>query len=122
MDIIKEKGTHINRHSDKILFERIGLLKFRMTGFMIGGLRRMMDDNEKILLLDPSGGPRLTSISDYHGWGATDMGEFNKKWKGMKIISFEFALKNDGILDGAILIECEYILDKVRWKKIKNPA
>lgn len=112
-----EKSTYLNRYSDKVTFKRIGLLKFEVTGFISSGLRQLRDTTaENLVSIDPSGGPRITA--KWEGVDPTDMGEFNKKWKGMKVVSIGFDINEFT----KIIIECEYILDKVKWKMIKNPA
>jgi hypothetical protein len=118
MDTIREKATYLNRHSDKILFKRIGLLEFEITGFMPGGLRTIRGElGTNIIAIDPPGGP-LISAHQENTWPSTDLGEFNKKWKGMKVVSINFDMTEFH----KIIMECEYILEKIKWKVIKNPA
>ena len=118
MGTIKEKATYLNRHSDKIIFKRIDLLKFQMTGFMPGGTRTIRGElGTNIIAIDPPGGPLISAYQE-RSWPSTDLGEFNKKWKGMKVIAINFDMTEFH----RIIIECEYILEKIKWKVIKNPA
>lgn len=118
MDIIKEKATYLNRHLDKIVFERVDLLKFKMTGFMPGGLRTIRGESgTNIIAIDPPGGPLISAYQE-RSWPSTDLGEFNKKWKGIKVIAINFSMTEFS----SIIIECEYLLEKIKWKTIKNPA
>lgn len=118
MDVIKERATYLNRYQDKIKFRRIGLLKFEMSGFLAGGVRQLQELDGRIISIDPSGGPSITA--KYEGMDyPTDMGQFNKKWEGIKVISVDL---NTTFMPSKIIIECEYILENIEWKKIKNPA
>jgi hypothetical protein len=108
-----QKKIYLNRYSDRIIFERLEPLKFRMTGFMPGYSRRMIDLDGKVTSFDPPGGP-MVSINE------TDMGGFNKKWADLKIESIEFETPDYQ----SVIITCRYDLDisNMKWKTIKNPA
>ena len=113
-----QKKIYLNRYSDKIKFERLDLLKFRMSGFMSGYIKRMVDLDGKTTSFDPPGGPMI-SIEE------SDMGEFNKKWKDLKVESLELEYVEDPlrILDyTSVIITCKYDLSNIKWKTIKNPA
>lgn len=103
-----EKKIYLNRYGDEILFERIDLMKFRMSGFNSYGIKRMTDLDGSLYAIDPSGGPFILK--------ATNMGEFNSKWKCLDIESID----QDGDTIN-IILTCTYN-QKIEWKTIKNPA
>jgi hypothetical protein len=108
-----EKKIYINRHADKIKFERLGLLDFRMSGFIPGYRRKSIGLDGKTISFDPPGGPMISTEG-------SDMGEFNKKWRDLKVESIEL----DDIKLGcsSVIIICRYDLSNLKWKTIKNPA
>jgi hypothetical protein len=108
-----EKGIFLNRYGDNILFERIDLLKFRISGFHSYGIRRMTDSNDLLCGIDPSGGPYIEN--NIHGM-STNMGQFNKKWKYLNVET----IQSDGDTIN-IILTCTYSKE-IKWKTIKNPA
>ncbi len=112
-----EKKIFINRYSDNILFERIDPLKFRMSGFHSYGIRYIKNDRDScISAVDPSGGPVIASKSYVPYNQATNMGEFNIKWKYLDVETIE--PEGD---TGNIILTCTYSKE-IEWKTIKNPA
>jgi hypothetical protein len=111
-----ETKIFFNRHSDKILFERIDLLEFKMSGFM-DRCKRITDIDGKILAFDPPGGPHIIE-NDIQGLVGTNMGQFNSKWKYFNVADIKSGEDPDS---PSIIIECTYN-PVIKWKKIKNPA
>jgi hypothetical protein len=109
-----EKKIFVNRYSDNILFERIDPLKFRMSGFNSYGTRYIGNSHDSgISAVDPSGGPLISNKS----YGvATNMGEFNTKWKYLDVESID--PDGDSI---NVILTCIYNKE-IEWKTIKNPA
>ncbi len=105
-----QKKIYLNRYSDKIIFERLEPLKFRMTGFISGYSRRIIDLDGKTITFDPPGGPTISR--------GIDMGEFDKKWSDLKIEDIE----SEKSEIQSIIITCFYDISKMKWKTIKNPA
>ena len=108
-----EKKIYLNRYGDKILFERIDLLKFRMSGFNSYGIKRISDLDDRLCAIDPSGGPFIQNNIHER---ATNMSEFNSKWKYFDVESID----PDGDTIN-IILTCIYN-QEIKWKSIKNPA
>lgn len=108
-----EKKIYLNRYGDRILFERIDLLKFRMSGFNAYGTRRISDLDDRLCAIDPSGGPLIQKNILTK---ATNMGEFNAKWKYFDVESIDPDVNTINII-----LTCTYN-QKIKWKSIKNPA
>lgn len=108
-DINTEK-IYLNRYSDRIIFKRLEPLKFRMSGFMSGYNRRIIDLNGKTITFDPPGGPTIST--------GIDMGEFDKKWSNLKIETIE----SEKSEIESIIITCFYDISNMKWETIKNPA
>lgn len=109
-----ETKIFLNRYSDRILFERIDLLEFKMSGFM-DRCKRITDIDGKILAFDPPGGPYIEN--KIHGLG-TNMGQFNSKWKYFNVNVIKSGEDPDS---HSIIMECTYD-PVIKWKTIKNPA
>jgi len=60
--------TYINRYKDKITFEKEGSFVI-MRGYLLDFLQVTTNDNDKIVGIDPSGGPWIRKGEDLGGFG-----------------------------------------------------
>jgi hypothetical protein len=107
MDI--KKSSHLNRHSDTIVVERISLTEFIMSGYSDFYRTSHTDDN-KLIMFDPPGGPYTTAK---HGnQPGADMGYYEEEWKGLVVETMNF-------VEDGIKLTCFYET-KVDWIDIKD--
>jgi len=105
---IKE-SIYINRHSDKIVVERISLTGFIMSGYSDFYRTSVTDDN-KLIMFDPPGGPYTTA--KHENQPGADMGYYETEWEGLIVEAMEF-------VEGGIKLTCFYET-KVVWDELKK--
>ena len=105
-----KRSSHVNRHSDTIVVERISLTEFIMSGYSSDFYRTSRTDDNKLIMFDPPGGPYTTA--KYDGQQGADMGYYETEWKGLIVEAMEF-------VEQGIKLTCFYET-KVEWVKLKN--
>ena len=105
-----EKSSHINRHSDTIVVERISLTEFIMSGYSADFYRTSVTDDNKLIMFDPPGGP-YTTVEHGDQPGA-DMGYYDTEWEGLVVEAMEF-------VEQGIKLTCFY-KTKVVWDELKK--
>lgn len=108
-DIIKEH-TYSNRHSNKILVNRISLTEFIMSGYSDVFYRTSVTEDGKLVMFDPPGGPYTTA--KYQDWPGTNMGIYDEEWEGLIVESMEFT-------EEGVKLTCFYET-KVEWIDLKS--
>ena len=62
------KKTYINRYNDKIVFNKIDENTIELSGFEFFRTGYNSDEDNKILFIDPSGGPYLQVGDNIHNY------------------------------------------------------
>jgi hypothetical protein len=105
-----KRSSHVNRHSDTIVVERISLTEFIMSGYSADFYRTSVTDDNKIIMFDPPGGPYTTAKHDCQP--GTDMVFYEEEWKGLVVEQIDFVEKG-------IKLTC-YYETKVEWEELKK--
>jgi hypothetical protein len=105
-----KRSSHVNRHSDTIVVERISLTEFIMSGYSPDFYRTSRTDDNKLIMFDPPGGPYTTA--KYDGQPGADMGYYETEWKGLIVEAMEF-------VEQGIKLTCFYET-KVVWDELKK--
>ena len=106
-----------NRHRKKITIERISPLEFKISGFDADFMRISKNGNE-ITMMDPPGGPMITSTKymtdriDGDELWANNMKEFKPEWQDLVVEKIEFSE------DCSAILSCKYTKE-ISWVKVK---
>jgi hypothetical protein len=112
-----DSSSFYNRYKKKITIERTSPLEFKISGFD-SDFMRIGKNGDEITMMDPSGGPMITStkymsdrIEGIEGW-ASNMKEFKPEWQDLVVEKIEFSE------DCSAILSCKYIKE-ISWVKVK---
>ena len=77
-----------NRTGTRMQIKRISQTEFMMSGIDMSFMRTSLNEDGKIIMFDPPGGPYTTSQTDLQP--GTDLGYYDEEWKHFIVEKIEF--------------------------------
>lgn len=107
-----DRHTHRNRYGEDIVISKVGDTEFIMSNISTFFMRTSVNEQNEIIMFDPSGGPYITA--EHGNQPGVDMGWFEPEWKHFVIEKIELDTEKK-----TARLKCKYT-KPIEWEAVKN--